>query len=66
MITCDICGRKIKDVEAAIDAGWMPSYWIDDVEFSRVVCDECIGHHIEFVEDVPVMKLTGVMLVNMA
>jgi hypothetical protein len=27
VITCEICGATVRNVDAAIDAGWYPSHW---------------------------------------
>ncbi|MHB8971254.1 MAG: hypothetical protein ACYC4N_12475 [Pirellulaceae bacterium] len=40
-ITCDLCGSTIQHVEAAIEAGWIPSYFDGETEVSQPVCPEC-------------------------
>jgi hypothetical protein len=40
-LTCDLCGQTIQHVEAAIEAGWIPSYFDGEAEVSQPVCPEC-------------------------
>jgi hypothetical protein len=40
-ITCDLCGQTIQHVEAAIEAGWIPSYFDGENEVCEPVCPEC-------------------------
>jgi len=41
---CDMCGAEVRDVTAAIEAGWCPSYYEspeDDGEVMEPICGEC-------------------------
>ena len=39
-ITCELCGKTIRNVDAAIEAGWLASYCDGDDEMGPV-CPEC-------------------------
>lgn len=40
-LECDLCDATIGSVTQAIEAGWSPSYFIDDDETGRPICGEC-------------------------
>jgi len=40
MIKCDLCDATVESVEAAIEAGWFPSYWIGEDE-GCPICEDC-------------------------
>ena len=40
-ISCDLCGVGIETVEAAIDAGWEPSYYRNGEETGYPLCPHC-------------------------
>lgn len=42
MIRCRLCDVTVTDVEAAIDDGWYPSFWVDDTEICTPVCPTCV------------------------
>ncbi len=51
MITCAFCGTTVPDTEAAIDAGWIPSFWHAQTEYGghrQAVCSACTRTHLEY------------------
>jgi hypothetical protein len=42
---CAICGSFIPDLEVAIDAGWIPSFWVDKRE-TGPACPECVSEYL--------------------
>ena len=40
-IECNLCGAEMPSIEAAINAGWVPSYWDGDSETGAPACVEC-------------------------
>jgi hypothetical protein len=46
-IECGLCNTTITSVEAAIDAGWLPSYYDGDDEVLGPVCPECTKSKLE-------------------
>lgn len=59
---CVFCGAQVANIEAAIDAGWVPSFYFPFVENPQdslpdqygemgPVCSECIGFHLDFSDD---------------
>jgi hypothetical protein len=50
--TCSICHRPAPgDVEAMIEAGWMPDYYIDDFQMPGPVCPDCCRRHLRIADD---------------
>ena len=48
VVKCDFCGRTVDGVEAAVDAGWEPSYWLDaTTETGDPVCPNCQGKYLD-------------------
>ena len=43
---CVMCGRTHDDIYAAIEAGWMPSYFDGDEEMEGPVCGECVDRKL--------------------
>jgi hypothetical protein len=43
MIICCFCNATVVDVEAAIEAGWYPSFYAGDEEFSEPLCPRCFA-----------------------
>lgn len=43
MIECTLCNRRIDSTLAAIEAGWIPSFFYegDDYETGTPACDKC-------------------------
>jgi hypothetical protein len=54
-VTCSFCGATLPSVEAAIDAGWYPSFWYGrDAardESGTPACPGCIAEHCLPAED---------------
>jgi hypothetical protein len=50
----------VPDVQAAIDRGWVPSYWNDDVEVPDPVCALCAEAKLQFNEEYGDYELKGV------
>jgi len=50
MIECVICGATLPDVEDAIDAGWLPAFWVDKVE-AGPVCVRCSVTYLVLTDD---------------
>lgn len=42
---CAICGSFMPDIEVAIDAGWIPSFWVDKRE-TGPACPECESKYL--------------------
>lgn len=40
-VECCFCAAQVESVEAAIDAGWLPSFFIGENETSEPVCPSC-------------------------
>lgn len=52
-LECLFC-RKVTPVEAAVDGGWVPSFWHNNVEYRRVgmgICPDCVTVHLKFNEE---------------
>ena len=45
-ITCDLCGQTIQHVEAAIEAGWIPSYFDGEAEVCRACLSRMLQHTV--------------------
>lgn len=42
-LRCVLCPATVADTDAAIDAGWYPSFWLDDeTEMDGPVCHWCV------------------------
>lgn len=50
MIECVICGAGLVDVEDAIEAGWLPAFWVDAVEGGPVFA-RCSVMYLILAED---------------
>jgi hypothetical protein len=50
MIACAICGTTLPDVEDAIAAGWLPSFWVDEQEIGPA-CDRCSMTYLTLADD---------------
>lgn len=52
-VECYFCHRRIDGVEAAIEEGWIPSFWDagDEYETPEPVCPGCIDTHLEPADD---------------
>ena len=37
---CALCGKLMPEIEEAIDAGWLPSFWDGEAE-DGPVCPDC-------------------------
>ena len=48
---CVLCGKTVSDTNAAIDAGWIPSYWDGDGEVEGPFCDECVAKRLQLCEE---------------
>lgn len=46
MLRCHFCKTPIDGVPKAIDAGWIPSFYIGPEEQPHPVCAECINAHL--------------------
>lgn len=51
MIRCYFCCTAVVDVETAIQAGWIPSFYDDQREVSEPVCPSCTSARLQFSED---------------
>ena len=40
-IECFFCGERTENVESAIDAGWIPSFYEGETETAQPVCPVC-------------------------
>ena len=40
-VECNLCGDEMPSVDAAIDAGWIPSYWDGECETGAPACVAC-------------------------
>lgn len=49
-MTCYFCGTTVPNVDAAIDAGWVPSFWDGDIEIWTPVCAPCAAVHLRVAE----------------
>jgi hypothetical protein len=54
-VECSFCGSVIEGVEAAIEAGWYPSFWVGESEYSSPICEGCAIAHCDF-DPEPVVK----------
>lgn len=45
---CYFCGTE---TDAAVDAGWIPSFWHGDREVDGQVCPSCCKAHLRFNEE---------------
>lgn len=46
-IRCDLCGKTIQPVDAAIEAGWIPSYFDGEEEIMQAVCPVCVQTRLD-------------------
>ena len=53
---CGICGKLAPELEAAIDLGWEPSYYIGEDEMPDPICPECSTEHCDHTEDGTVFR----------
>ena len=50
-IRCRLCARTIADVDAAIEAGWIPSYYDYDDHECGPACPTCVETRLVFDEE---------------
>ena len=51
-MNCTLCDRPAPgDVEAMIDAGWIPSYYSGQQQMPGPVCPECCKKHLRIGKD---------------
>jgi hypothetical protein len=48
MLICPFCFAWTFSIDAAIDAGWKPNFWIGGHCVDHPVCGECIARHCDF------------------
>ena len=46
-LVCVLCGVHQPNIEEAIDAGWVPTYWDGDNELDGPVCADCAEKHLD-------------------
>ena len=51
MIRCYFCKTAVADVEAAIQADWIPSFFDDEREVSEPVCPACTSARLHLADD---------------
>ncbi len=51
MIRCYFCRTAVADLEAAIDADWIPSFYDGDREVCEPVCPSCTAGRLQFSDD---------------
>lgn len=61
-LVCNFCGAIAENSEAAMESGWLPSYWIGGEEITEPICAHCIhgrcrvnsdDGEVELIEDRP-------------
>jgi hypothetical protein len=58
---CYFCNIEILDVDEAIDAGWIPSFWAnEDREILYPVCPGCLDKYLVYVDPEYVLKIEEV------
>ena len=65
---CDLCDAEVRDVEAAIEAGWSPSYyerWADKYEITQPICLRCSSDKCCVVDGELVLKPVAVRPVEL-
>ena len=50
-VHCSLCDDSIETVEAAIEAGWFPSYYEGDDECDGPVCPKCAATKCRLTDD---------------
>ena len=48
---CCFCDKPVASIEEAIDLGWCPDFWNEDLQYQGPVCPECQCEHLETDED---------------
>jgi hypothetical protein len=57
MMTCAFCGATVPDVDAAVEAGWEPYFWITEtVTGDGSVCPQCSREHLRDHSNDPIIK----------
>lgn len=51
MICCHFCKTPVADVDTAVSANWIPSFFDDDTECAYPVCPSCVSGRLEFADD---------------
>ena len=51
MIRCILCPREIAEIEDAIDAGWIPSFFDGPEEIYFPACGECVAQKMLYAGD---------------
>lgn len=51
MIRCYFCKTAVADIEAAINADWIPSFYDDQREVSEPVCPSCTSARLHYSDD---------------
>lgn len=51
MIRCHFCPTMVDDVPTAIQANWIPSFYIDDREVTEPVCPSCTAARLRMSDD---------------
>jgi hypothetical protein len=51
MIHCYFCRMVVTDVETAVQADWIPSFYDGDHEVSEPVCPSCTSARLQFSDD---------------
>jgi len=46
-LSCVFCGMEIESTEAAVDAGWIPSYYDGEDECEGPVCAACVSKRLQ-------------------
>lgn len=50
MIRCPFCQTSVPDVDAAVEAEWIPSFFVEDDEIHDPVCPRCAASRLESVD----------------
>ena len=48
---CCFCDKPVASIEEAVDLGWCPDFWNEDLQYQGPVCPECQCEHLETDED---------------
>jgi hypothetical protein len=51
MVTCDICGRSVSNIDVAIEQDWRPCYYADGEQQEGPVCFECSERFLRLADD---------------
>ena len=47
---CTLCEKQIEDIEAAIEEGWIPEFYVGEQRY-EIACSACFDNYLQFDEE---------------